>query len=169
MSLQTSFNKERAVYLAPAIRMLTGGVIVKFVCNTELTESEKSISQFDKTALFISSCEDIEEQYTVLETKINEYKEKFGYSPKMVAVQDLGIYCCGATKAQADNISNAVCGKAFSPEKEIAGYKRIAEKILIVTGSAQGFGQGIAEEMLKEGGNVVIADLNYELASSLCD
>lgn len=41
---------------------------------------------------------------------------------------------------------------------------RINEKIAIVTGSAQGFGQGIAEEMIKEGANVVIADLNIDLA-----
>ena len=45
-----------------------------------------------------------------------------------------------------------------------AAAKRLESKIAIVTGSAQGFGQGIAEEMLKEGANVVIADLNVELA-----
>lgn len=44
--------------------------------------------------------------------------------------------------------------------------KRLESKIAIVTGSAQGFGQGIAEEMLKEGCNVVIADLNVELAQT---
>lgn len=47
--------------------------------------------------------------------------------------------------------------------------KRLESKIAIVTGSAQGFGQGIAEEMLKEGCNVVIADLNVELAKTNSD
>jgi NAD(P)-dependent dehydrogenase (short-subunit alcohol dehydrogenase family) len=37
---------------------------------------------------------------------------------------------------------------------------RAAEKIALVTGAAQGFGLGIAEELLTEGANVVIADLN---------
>ena len=41
-----------------------------------------------------------------------------------------------------------------------AAALRLQEKIAIVTGSAQGFGQGIADEMLKQGANVVIADLN---------
>ncbi len=41
---------------------------------------------------------------------------------------------------------------------------RINEKIAVVTGSAQGFGQGIAEEMIGEGANVVIADMNTALA-----
>ena len=43
--------------------------------------------------------------------------------------------------------------------------KRIAEKIGIVTGSAQGFGQGIAEAMIEMGGNIAIADLNIALAT----
>jgi NAD(P)-dependent dehydrogenase (short-subunit alcohol dehydrogenase family) len=41
---------------------------------------------------------------------------------------------------------------------------RAAEKIALVTGGAQGFGLGIAEELLAEGANVVIADLNGEQA-----
>ena len=43
--------------------------------------------------------------------------------------------------------------------------KKLEEKISIVTGSAQGFGLGIAEEMLKQGANVAIADLNVDLAA----
>ena len=37
---------------------------------------------------------------------------------------------------------------------------RVEGKTIIVTGAAQGFGQGIAEELLKEGANIVVADLN---------
>ncbi len=46
---------------------------------------------------------------------------------------------------------------------------RLAGKIAIVTGSAQGFGLGIAEAMLAEGAYVVIADLNYELAAKVAE
>lgn len=45
--------------------------------------------------------------------------------------------------------------------------KRLDEKICVVTGGAQGFGKGIAELMIKEGANVVIADINYEGAKGL--
>lgn len=41
---------------------------------------------------------------------------------------------------------------------------RLAGKIAIVTGAAQGFGYGIAKEMLKEGATIVVADLNEPLA-----
>lgn len=46
---------------------------------------------------------------------------------------------------------------------------RLAGKIAIVTGSAQGFGLGIAQEMYKEGASVVIADLNKELANQVAN
>ena len=44
---------------------------------------------------------------------------------------------------------------------------RLSGKIAVVTGSAQGFGRGIAEEMYREGASVVIADLNYDLAADV--
>jgi NAD(P)-dependent dehydrogenase (short-subunit alcohol dehydrogenase family)/rhamnose utilization protein RhaD (predicted bifunctional aldolase and dehydrogenase) len=37
---------------------------------------------------------------------------------------------------------------------------RVAERIAIVTGAAQGFGLGLAEALAREGANVVLADLN---------
>lgn len=70
----------------------------------------------------------------------------------------------------------SLCGKAsvavdglgvFTAEKAAEG--RLSGKMAIVTGSAQGFGLGIAEAMLAEGANVVIADLNYDLAKSVAD
>ena len=46
---------------------------------------------------------------------------------------------------------------------------RLGGKIAIVTGSAQGFGKGIAEEMYKEGATIVIADLNETLAKQVAE
>ena len=51
--------------------------------------------------------------------------------------------------------------------KQIAG--RLGGKIVIVTGSAQGFGKGIAEELYREGASVVIADLNEPLAKTVAE
>ena len=50
-----------------------------------------------------------------------------------------------------------------------AGMGRMAGKICIVTGAAQGFGKGIAEELYKEGATVVIADMNEPLAKQVAE
>jgi NAD(P)-dependent dehydrogenase (short-subunit alcohol dehydrogenase family) len=49
----------------------------------------------------------------------------------------------------------------------VAAPGRLGGKIAVVTGSAQGFGKGIAEELYKEGASVVIADLNDALADKV--
>lgn len=46
---------------------------------------------------------------------------------------------------------------------------RLSGKAAIVTGSAQGFGLGIAQEMIKEGASVAIADMNFRLAKKVAD
>ena len=51
--------------------------------------------------------------------------------------------------------------------KRPAGICRLAGKITIVTGAAQGFGKGIAEELYKEGATIVIADMNIALAEQV--
>jgi NAD(P)-dependent dehydrogenase (short-subunit alcohol dehydrogenase family) len=46
---------------------------------------------------------------------------------------------------------------------------RLGGKVAVVTGSAQGFGKGIAQELCREGACVVIADLNEPLAQSVAE
>ena len=51
--------------------------------------------------------------------------------------------------------------------KRPAGTGRLAGKITIVTGAAQGFGKGIAEELYAEGATIIIADMNLPLAEQV--
>ena len=50
-----------------------------------------------------------------------------------------------------------------------AAPKRLENKVAVITGAAQGFGKGIAEEMAQEGAYVVIADMNYSGAKETSD
>jgi NAD(P)-dependent dehydrogenase (short-subunit alcohol dehydrogenase family)/rhamnose utilization protein RhaD (predicted bifunctional aldolase and dehydrogenase) len=46
---------------------------------------------------------------------------------------------------------------------------RVENKVVVITGAAQGFGAGIAEAMWAEGANIVIADLNEEKGRQFTD
>ncbi|MBR4664865.1 MAG: SDR family NAD(P)-dependent oxidoreductase [Lentisphaeria bacterium] len=46
---------------------------------------------------------------------------------------------------------------------------RLQGKVAVVTGAAQGFGYGIAEELAREGAVIVVADLNLEGAQKAAD
>jgi NAD(P)-dependent dehydrogenase (short-subunit alcohol dehydrogenase family) len=53
--------------------------------------------------------------------------------------------------------------------RRIAAPGRLSGKIILVTGAAQGFGKGIAQEMHREGASVVIADLNGAKAKAVAE
>lgn len=49
------------------------------------------------------------------------------------------------------------------------GAKRLADRVCVVTGAAQGFGLGIAEELAANGAHIVVADLNLAGAQATAD
>ncbi len=58
--------------------------------------------------------------------------------------------------------------ESYRSKVSLAGgsAKRMANKVTVVTGGAQGFGKGIAEAMAAEGAYLVIADMNLEGAKA---
>lgn len=208
-----SFDTDKAVYIAPCVRMLLKQgetSVLRFETNTEIMSFVESREAFEPVAhaytpdhmvycsshfLFVPAKDDMKEQYSEIKSKISEYKEKYNTNPKIVAVEKLGVYAHGDTKKNADitmslffdNLKIAVYASNISepelPPKKLVDFidgwevekyrrtvalksdrKRISEKITIVTGAAQGFGEGIADSMMVQGANMVIADLNYDLA-----
>ena len=86
---------------------------------------------------------------------------------------DLETLCTALTKNAADgnrpssvHVEGLGC---FQFTAGTAGTGRLAGKVILVTGAAQGFGEGIARELARQGAWLVIADLNVELAAEVAD
>lgn len=68
------------------------------------------------------------------------------------------------TQEQSDFINN---WEVENYRRSVFGTKstgRVENKTIVVTGAAQGFGEGIAKRLLLEGANIVVADLNEPVA-----
>ncbi len=69
----------------------------------------------------------------------------------------------------ADFIKNWEAESYRSKANASAVSGRLQGKIVLVTGAAQGFGKGIAEQLADEGANLVIADMNAEGAAATAE
>lgn len=69
------------------------------------------------------------------------------------------------TQAQIDFIDNWEVENYRRSVSAGAASGRAENKVIIVTGAAQGFGEGIAECLIREGANIVVADLNEEVGA----
>ena len=88
--------------------------------------------------------------------KISFYASAFG-GPRFIAKDEVDFIESWDAEKYHKNMH-----KGTSP------LSAFSQRIAIVTGGAQGFGAGIVEEMMKDGFNLVIADLNSEKAEELC-
>lgn len=88
----------------------------------------------------------------------------------ILVVENLGSFVAGKDSADLDYRLVELDLDASDSEyasRDLPDYLRMSGKIVIVTGSAQGFGEGIAKELAKQGAHVVIADLNLPLAEKV--
>lgn len=69
------------------------------------------------------------------------------------------------TQAQIDFIDNWEVENYRRSVSAGAASGRAENKVIVVTGAAQGFGEGIAECLIREGANIVVADLNEEVGT----
>lgn len=125
---------------------------------------------------------------TEAEQKIEAYKTSNGYAPKVILIKGIGLVCVGRNAKECgiiedvylDMMKIAWLAQSFggehpmTPEQRLfvdnweshrpkfktAGNGRVENKIFIITGAAQGFGEGIAKCLIREGANIVVADLN---------
>lgn len=100
-------------------------------------------------------------------------QEKVGKtSPAVVGVEGLGLLGVADSAARA----RARVGAFLANEDPTAAGSdipspegRAAGKVILVTGSAQGFGLGIAEDLARAGAHVLLADINLEGAQAAAE
>ena len=73
------------------------------------------------------------------------------------------------TKEQAGFIENWEVESYRRSVSGGPGGTRLANRVCVVTGGAQGFGLGIAETLIANGGTMVLADMNYEGAKAAAE
>jgi len=73
------------------------------------------------------------------------------------------------TKAQIDFIDNWEVENYRRKVSASGSHGRADNKVFIVTGAAQGFGEGIARCLVEEGANIVVADLNEATGTATAD
>jgi rhamnose utilization protein RhaD (predicted bifunctional aldolase and dehydrogenase)/NAD(P)-dependent dehydrogenase (short-subunit alcohol dehydrogenase family) len=205
VALESDSEIDAAVKTAVALRMLCGNgkpAVAHFVRNREVLNFAESEDAFlplvgsftpdhivycKAHPLYLNSTDTDE-----IKSALDEYKNKYSCTPKVIFVKKLGMFAVGATRREAatveavwlDAIKIAVYSESFGGYEpmtddlidfivnwEVESYrskvslagasaKRLDGKIAVVTGSAQGFGKGIAEDLAAEGAYIIVADMN---------
>jgi len=157
--------------VVPAIRMVVSREKVLTIRFDEREEflkisNEKGLLSFpfvnpSAGILVIENTTDPDSIIKELESKLNTWYASKPYHPDYILLKGIGVVAVADTAAEIETLFGAKSEKA----NIISG--RVQDKIVIVTGGAQGFGGGIAEMLYAQGANVVIADLNEEVGSHM--
>lgn len=153
--------------IVPALRMILSDETIKVVgtISNEETDAIACINcfsgyaqKFTTAPLFISGEGD--EKAIIEEAKmaIESYKSENGKTPSRIVIKGLGLLAVADSAAEVEVLLASKDDVVSLPATD----GRMKGKIAIVTGGAQGFGGGIVEYLMKEGANVIIADLNEE-------
>jgi sorbitol-6-phosphate 2-dehydrogenase len=166
--------------LVPAVRAtLSDDVLVS--CSLIPTGNlsggiEKAISKLDNLRelqgdTVEKAIKNLREIITAEKPGTSKYRTPGKDLPSYLHVPGTGIICCAATRFETGILhSNALRianDQSPDPVEGPPATGRIKNRIAIITGAAQGFGKGIAEDLFREGANIIIADLNDEAGKQL--
>jgi sorbitol-6-phosphate 2-dehydrogenase len=146
--------------ITAAIRMKVSHNLMataRFFTSNEVCTKEKAI----KAKWPENSIIEIEPDITIENLKALNLPDE----QNLIIIKNKGYIITGSSASDIDKINTR---KNFESSYQYP-IGRMKGKNVIITGAAQGFGQGIAESFFEEGANVVIADLNEEKGQQLAD
>ncbi len=104
---------------------------------------------------------------------IEDFRKKqseTGFKTGLIYIGKLGLLGAGNSWDEAlHSVNQFVKGTTVSFQEKEISRARVRNKVVIVTGGAQGFGKGIVEEMIDEGAYVMIGDINGETGNKAVD
>jgi sorbitol-6-phosphate 2-dehydrogenase len=184
-----------AADLAPYLRGLTfdgekGRIVVTETDPGRLGDlvavekKDDTVARLDTMPLFLKTGDD---KGDVLRA-YRGYTEAYGRGPDYVILEGTALFALGETYDDARGYLEAALGSGDVGQKgapsagkkgasagetgAASGFDRngvVRNKIAVVTGGAQGFGEGLVRELAAAGSHTVIADLNLEGARELAD
>jgi NAD(P)-dependent dehydrogenase (short-subunit alcohol dehydrogenase family) len=178
------------ISLVPAIRMITSSEQLSTVRlfekeNINEIVADNGFVKENSINLILTEKQSEEDIINNLKDKISEYKANCGINPYYIIINN-DIVLMVSPNAFINNLleelliseydngntknNNEIINEIKNSKKSIENQK-VFNKIFIVTGGAQGFGEGIVKDLFSQGANIVIADLNsnkgLELANFL--
>lgn len=113
------------------------------------------------------------------EAAYHKYCSKHGTHPAVIVIAGEGALCVGRTFDEARDVEKAYLASGSAPKEltvpasgdpgEVSRNDIVKERISVVTGGAQGFGESIVRELISAGAFVWIADINMDGAKKLSD
>jgi len=139
----------------------------------------QSFSGWDGKFIFLEDTSSPDKIITSFIRELRKFRTKNPNPPKIILIKDYGVLAVDDNSASADKVMNEFedlieglnkkgigknKSKGILREMPETGQKKsiIYQKICVVTGGAQGFGEGISRSLVHENANLVIADLNEE-------
>ena len=157
----------------PSIRMLASQqnlLVARFDDREEFLSisEEEDLRKFpfvkpEAGILTVDETTDPDEIINDLKIKLSAWVDTRFIHPDSIILKGIGVIAL----ANHASFLDILLGEAVKSINIVTG--RVQDKIVIVTGGAQGFGGGIAEMLYSQGANVVIADMNDEAGLKIAE
>ncbi len=141
---------KKVVEIVPALRTMLSEEAIKVARvaeNADASIAQISVELSDNAADTVAKVKELAEAY----------KKEQGQFPKLINIKGIGVVAVAETSYEVTCLL-----EQKEPGEINTGTGRAVGKTAVITGGAQGFGGGLVEHMIKDGGNVIIADLNEE-------
>lgn len=168
------FDDNGIELLIPAFRMILSKDNLKtlrFIEGLDMGEASQALDKLKLSHLYFDD-NNIDNLLELAKGKINSFQETNKAYPDIIVIKNMGMIVVGNNAKHCDRLVDAIDNYKNYEGKIVVENKnsgRAENKTIIVTGAAQGFGEGIARNLLNEGANIIVADLNEQVGQKTVD